>query len=300
MSILNKIPTQSITTYFPKLKNIHPNASIVDIIELIYRENNNLAVSFFKIFQSVEKNIGNDLFLDEISMIDKKMNNISYKRSMNDCTLLQVQSLQECIFHLKAFVYKNSDMISSQFWTQFPNSSLDCSNGYNYMRIPGIEETSKLYNLLHESSISLSKSEIGSASIFLHKKKAENEDSSLNAELPRSGSLIQLFKGLKYSETSNYLIELILTTYESKGKQISRRILQKAINLREVINIKNTEEHVQVGNSISIKLVRLNNIKDLSIFLSRKIKSSNVLNISASSKDNEYKHLIHPVYSDSE
>lgn len=49
------------------------------------------------------------------------------------------------------------------------------------------------------------------------------------------------FTPLVYSETSNYVMEILIYTTVKRGDQSVRRVSQKAINLREVVNIDNSE-----------------------------------------------------------
>ena len=84
------------------------------------------------------------------------------------------------------------------------------------------------------------------------------------------------FTPLVYSVTSNYVIEmLIYTSVKGRGENL-RRVSQRPMNLREVVNLENSENKKQVSNDMANKRIYYCDIRNMALMLCDKIKSSNL------------------------
>lgn len=152
--------------------------------------------------------------------------------------------------------------------------------------------------------------------IFFHKKKSQEK--LQKTKLIRQSSLIEReiknglekkknknlknmqvlknFLPMNYSFSSLYLIELMMTIYipgrspEEKGKI---NILQRAMNLREVINLQNSEKLQQNGNYLSERRISYDEIRRYAGFMLGKIKTSNLFDTDISSNENDCLEQLH-------
>lgn len=87
------------------------------------------------------------------------------------------------------------------------------------------------------------------------------------------------FTPLVYSVTSDYVMEMLIYTSVKDRSSFIRRVSQRPMNLREVVNLDNSENKKQVTNEVANKRIYFCDIRNLAIMLCDKIKSSNLFTL---------------------
>ena len=107
--------------------------------------------------------------------------------------------------------------------------------------------------------------------------------------------LTRPFKPLTYAETSNYLIEILFISDVLIRSEYKRKMMQKAMNLREAINQINAEsQDYSTGNNLSKKKIQYSDVRALALKLCYRVKSNNMFSQNGAADEGEqYKGILH-------
>lgn len=129
-----------------------------------------------------------------------------------------------------------------------------------------------LYNLVSEKFMEVDSMRTGKVDIYLFQKPDKDIKEINSGGVP----LMNSFVPITYSETSNYLMELVLYT-SGETPSAPYTSSYKSVNLREVINLRNALESGGKNKSLSESRVFYGDIRQLGLYLAYQVKSSNIM-----------------------
>lgn len=236
-----------------------------------------LLVEIFKILNS-EIGFGSLLKKDFdawMQEIDSPITKFGFTLPMSE-----INSILLACRSLKRYVEMNKRILKLAFWEQLlEDSQYYIAQDKHLLKLEGVSENLRVFDLLASRSISLSISEVVSVEVYLHEKK---DPSSPMSNL---SALTIPFIPLSTASASSYLIELIVISYPTQSSDY--KLFQKAMNLREVINIHTAEVKSEVSNaSSSSSRISFASMLALGTFLAWRVKYSNTFGLTPDDDEN--------------
>jgi hypothetical protein len=153
----------------------------------------------------------------------------------------------------------------TQFWEMFFKFELTELEDRLFVTIE--RNTLEMYNQVLEKYVDLGEYTTGKLDVYLKSKK-QNTDATC--------FLVRPFTPMYYSNTSDFLVNMVY--FISRDSNKPDRFLHRQINLREVMNLNNSENSGQSNKSL-MKSIYYGDVRLLGLYLVDKCKSGNLFDL---------------------